>query len=170
MSNTVTLYSTNSAAAKGAATTDMFYIPDALEAWSVGFDRQFGLFRQLELDKIFDPKSRSYPPYNILRDPDDEDAYIIELAVAGFERSQLNVEVKESILTISTKNLPEYDDASTYIHKGIARRNFTRKFALAEHMIVKEAELENGILYIYLLRELPEEKRARTIDISTGLS
>lgn len=168
MSNNMTIYSTNGAAAKGAATTDMFHIPNTLDAWSVGFDRQFDIFRQM--DQMFDQKTRSYPPYNILRDPEDEDAYIIELAVAGFERDQLNVEVKESILTISTKNLPEYEDASAYIHKGIARRNFTRKFALAEHMVVKEAELENGILHIYLLRELPEEKRARTIDISTGLS
>ena len=167
MTSTMSIYNTNGPTAKGAATTDMFYLPNTLDAWSVGFDRQFDLFRQM--DEMFDQKTRSYPPYNILRDSDSEDAYIIELAVAGFERSQLHVEVKESILTISTKNLPEYDDESTYIHKGIARRNFTRKFALAEHMVVKEAELENGILYIYLLRELPEEKRARTIDITTGV-
>lgn len=167
MSNTVTLYSTNGQAAKGAATTDMFYIPNTLDAWSVGFDRQFDVFRQL--DEMFDSKTRSYPPYNILRDPENEDAYIIELAVAGFDRSQLDIEVKESVLTISTTNLPEYDEQQ-YLHRGIARRSFTRKFALAEHMVVKEAELENGILYIYLLRELPEEKRARKIDITTGLN
>ena len=167
MSNNMTIYSTNGSTAKGAATTDMFYLPNTLDAWGVGFDRQFSLFRQL--DEMFD-KNRSYPPYNILRDPEDEDAYVIELAVAGFERDQLNVEVKESILTISTQNLPEYDDSSSYIHKGIARRNFTRKFALAEHMVVKDAELAHGILYIYLLRELPEEKKARKIDITTGLS
>lgn len=167
MTSTMTLYSTNGNAARGAATTDMFYLPNTLDAWSVGFDRQFNLFRQL--DEVFD-KNRSYPPYNILRDPEDENAYIIEIAVAGFERNQLNVEVKESVLSIWTENLPEHDDASTYIHKGIARRNFTRKFALAEHMIVKEAELANGILYVYLLRELPEEKKARRIDIMTGLS
>ena len=103
----------------------------------------------------------SFPPYNVKKI--DEDNYTIELAVAGYDRSELEINVEKDTLTI--KSDKENDDKSEFMHRGIAGRNFTQHFTLGEYMIVKSASLENGMLIINIERELPEEAKPKTIKI-----
>ena len=106
------------------------------------------------------PKIPTYPPYNIKKI--DEEHFVIEMAVAGFGKQNLDIELKEDTLTISG-NLDTED--KDYLYQGIANRAFTRKFTLADTVIVKNAELANGLLKIALERFIPEEKKAKKIDI-----
>jgi len=102
-----------------------------------------------------------FPPYNVKKV--DEDNYVIELAVAGYSREDLDIKVEKDTLTIkSDKN---NDDKSDFLHRGIAGRNFTQHFTLGEYMSVKSALLENGMLIIKIERELPEEAKPKTIKI-----
>ena len=103
----------------------------------------------------------SFPPYNVKKI--DEDNYIIDLAVAGYDRDELDIKVEKDTLTI--KSNKEGDDKSDFLHRGIAGRNFTQHFTLGEYMFVKSASLENGMLTIKIERELPEEARPRQIKI-----
>ena len=103
----------------------------------------------------------SFPPYNVKKV--DEDSYTIELAVAGYDRDELEIKVEKDTLTI--KSDKESDDKSDFLHRGIAGRNFTQHFTLGEYMIVKSASLENGMLTIKIERELPEEAKPRQIKI-----
>lgn len=106
----------------------------------------------------------SYPPYNI--EKSDADSYRISMAVAGFTREDLGVEVRDGVLIVKgagTKDEPEV----SYLHRGIARRPFERRFQLAEHVEVKSADLVNGMLNIDLFRELPEARKPRSIAIGT---
>jgi molecular chaperone IbpA len=103
----------------------------------------------------------SFPPYNVKKI--DEDNYTIELAVAGYSREDLDVKVEKDTLTI--KSDKDNDDKSDFLHRGIAGRNFTQHFTLGEYMVVKSAELENGMLLINIERELPEEAKPKTIKI-----
>jgi molecular chaperone IbpA len=103
----------------------------------------------------------SFPPYNVKMV--DEDNYMIELAVAGYNRDELEIKVEKDTLTI--KSDKESDDKSDFLHRGIAGRNFTQHFTLGEYMIVKSASLENGMLTIKIERELPEEAKPRQIKI-----
>ena len=103
----------------------------------------------------------SFPPYNVKKV--DEDNYTIELAVAGYDRDELEINVEKDTLTI--KSDKENDDKSEFMHRGIAGRNFTQHFTLGEYMIVKSASLENGLLIIKIERELPEEAKPKTIKI-----
>ena len=124
--------------------------------WSIGFE---DVFRQL--DEVHSAmEGNKYPPHNIVKV--DDDHYTVELAVAGFAEDQLDVSVKDGVLTV-TGNL---EDARTYVHKGISTRKFTRTFTLNEHVDVKEASLVNGILSIQLERNVPEAERPRKITIS----
>ncbi len=125
---------------------------------TVGFDR---LARMLDSASQIDTSS-GYPPYNIER-VDDND-YRISMAVAGFAEEDLGIEVKENALTISGSHT-ETDDEKRYLYNGIAGRNFERRFQLADHMVVTGAKLENGLLHVDLVREIPEEKRARRVEI-----
>ena len=126
---------------------------------TVGFDRVFGL-----LDSLSDGSAQTYPPYNIERT--GEDTYRITLAVAGFGDSDLTVESKENILTVKgTKAETEKNDGE-YLYRGIGARAFERRFQLAEHVEVKGANLENGLLQVDLVRQVPEAKKARTIPIA----
>jgi len=130
---------------------------------TVGFDRVFGL-----LDSLSDGSAQTYPPYNIERT--GEDAYRITLAVAGFGDSDLTVESKENILTVKgTKAETEKNDGE-YLYRGIGARAFERRFQLAEHVEVKGANLENGLLQVDLVRQVPEAKKARTIPIAAAKS
>ncbi|MDH5750252.1 MAG: Hsp20 family protein [Rhodospirillales bacterium] len=126
---------------------------------TVGFDR----FARL-LDSLPDTVEtvQSYPPYNI--EADGEDRYRISVAVAGFTDEMLSIEVKEDLLTISGKS-PEVEAETTYLHHGIAGRDFVRKFQLDDHVKVTGANLINGLLTIDLVREVPEEKKPRVIEI-----
>jgi molecular chaperone IbpA len=102
-----------------------------------------------------------FPPYNVKKV--DEDNYVIELAVAGYSREDLDIKVEKDTLTIKSEK--EKDEKSDFLHRGIAGRNFTQHFTLGEYMIVKSASLENGLLSINIERELPEEAKPKTIRI-----
>jgi molecular chaperone IbpA len=123
---------------------------------TVGFDRLFDM-----LDQVADT-SQGYPPYNIERTSDNN--YRISVAVAGFSEKDLNVEVRDGLLTVTGKR--EDAEKSSYLHHGIAGRAFERRFQLAEHVEVKGAKLENGLLHLDLERSVPEEKKPRRIAIN----
>ena len=109
-----------------------------------------------------------YPPYTIERT--GENAYRIEIAVAGFTPDELNIEAKENQLTVTGKKAANDDTApqKTYLHRGLAERDFERRFQLADYVVVKGADLSNGLLTIDLQRELPEALKPRRIEIATG--
>lgn len=124
---------------------------------TVGFDRLFSV-----LDAATQAEAPSYPPYNIERT--DENAYRVSMAVASFTEHDLGIEVKENVLTVTGKKAEE--EKRAYLHHGIATRSFERRFHLADYMQVSGAKLENGLLHIDLIREIPEAKRARRIQIT----
>jgi molecular chaperone IbpA len=133
---------------------------------TVGFDRLLDLLDQAE------GNAQGYPPYNIERS--DENHYRVTLAVAGFAQKDLGIEVRDGVLTVEGKR-GEANAQPAYLHQGIAGRAFERQFQLAEHVEVKGARLENGLLHIELERIVPEEKKPRKIvinaaePVSTGL-
>ena len=130
----------------------------------IGFDRMFD-----EMDRLFENSpnngSTGYPPYNIAKLNDDE--FMVSLAVAGFAMDNLSIEKDKDVLKIEGK-APKGDDEVNYVHRGIAGRNFVREFTLAAHVNVKEAKLENGMLNIHLIREVPEEMKPKKIEINAG--
>ena len=128
---------------------------------AVGFDRLAAL-----LDSAASTDGASgYPPYNI--ETVGENAYRIEIAVAGFRPEDLNIEVKENVLTVQGRK-PANDQAKRYLHRGLAERNFERRFQLADYVVVTEAQLADGLLAIALKRELPEQLKPRQIEIKTA--
>src|SRR5215218_3905740 len=128
----------------------------------VGFDRLADL-----LDAASTEAATGYPPYNIERT--DENAYRIEIAVAGFRPEELNIEVKENLLTVQGRKTAN-DDTRRYLHRGLAERNFERRFQLADYVVVTDADLADGLLSISLKRELPEALKPRRIEIGSGKS
>ncbi len=129
---------------------------------TVGFDRLANL---LETVGQFDPSTPSYPPYNIEQLAEND--YRISMAVAGFGDKDLTVEVKEGVLTITGKRAGD-ESQPRFLYQGIAGRSFERRFQLADHMEVRGARLENGLLHVDIVRVIPEEKRARKISISSS--
>lgn len=127
----------------------------------VGFDR---LAAQLDAAARNEAAS-GYPPYNIERTGEND--YRIEIAVAGFKPDELNVEVKENLLTVTGRKAAN-DDAKQYLHRGLAERNFERKFQLTDYLVVVDAELSNGLLSVSLKRELPEALKPRTVEIKSS--
>lgn len=125
----------------------------------VGFDRLASLLETAAADG-----ATGYPPYNIERT--DENSYRIDIAVAGFRPEDLNIEVKENLLTVQGQK-PANDEARRYLHRGLAERNFERKFQLADYVLVESANLADGLLSIALKRELPEALKPRRVEIST---
>ena len=103
----------------------------------------------------------SYPPYNIIKV--DEDDYTIEMAVAGFSKNDIEIVQQEQTLTIEGKK--DKEDTSNYVHRGIAARNFKHTFALADYVEVESAKFTDGILSVKIKREVPEEKKPRTITV-----
>jgi molecular chaperone IbpA len=128
---------------------------------TVGFDRLGSLLDTLT---NFEGDAPSYPPYNIERVGENE--YRISMAVAGFSDRDLSIEVKENTLSIRGEKQVETEN-TTYLHRGIAARSFERRFQLADHVMVKGAKLENGLLHVDLVREIPEAMKPRTIPIAT---
>src|SRR5215831_13189709 len=126
----------------------------------VGFDRLADL-----LDSATAETSSGYPPYNIERL--DENAYRIEIAVAGFRSEELDIQVKENLLTVSGRKAAN-DETRRFLHRGLAERNFERKFQLADYVVVTEANLADGLLQISLKRELPEALKPRRVEIGSG--
>ena len=130
---------------------------------TVGFDRLFNL-----LDQATSDGSPGYPPYNIERT--GENAYRITVAVSGFGRDDLSIVAKENTLTIKGEKAANENGKakSEVLYRGIAARAFERSFQLADHVVVKNANLENGLLHVDLEREIPEAKKPRSIPISTS--
>jgi molecular chaperone IbpA len=130
---------------------------------TVGFDRLFDLLTQ---SNGFDA-APGYPPYNIERTGEND--YRISVAVAGFAEDELSIEAKENTLTIKGEKVAKEDKAETEVlYQGIAARAFERVFQLADHVQVKGAKLENGLLHVDLVREIPEAKKPRSIPIGSG--
>ena len=130
---------------------------------TVGFDRLFTM-----LDTLAQPENgQAYPPYNIERT--GENAYRITMAVAGFAEDDLSIEAKANVLKIAgAKGEDAQDESREVLHRGIASRAFERRFQLADHVEVKGAHLENGLLHIDLEREIPEAMKPRRIEIANG--
>jgi len=131
---------------------------------AIGFDRMANLLDNISRAEQSQP---SYPPYNI--ELTGEDAYRITMAVAGFNESELSIEVKQNNLTVTGKKTVEHKDQQ-FLHQGIAARNFERRFQLADYVRVEGARLENGLLHVELLREIPDAMKPRTIEISSATS
>ncbi len=130
---------------------------------TIGFDR---LLRLADAATRFDGSAQSYPPYNI--EATGENAYRLTMAVAGFGRDDIEITVKENELLVSGKSKKDEEQNAAYLHRGIARRAFERRFQLADHIKVSGASLDNGLLHVDLTREVPEEKKPRRIEIATG--
>lgn len=126
---------------------------------TVGFDRMMNV-----MDSLMKPESGGYdyPPYNI--EKTGEDRYRITMAVAGYARSDLEVEVRDDTLYVRG-NAPEQESERQYLHRGIAAGRFERRFALADHVKVTQARFDNGMLTVELVHEIPEAKRPRRIEI-----
>lgn len=129
----------------------------ALNRALIGFDRIFNDF-----ENRFQHSTTNYPPYNVIKH--DENSFEVEVAVAGFDREDITIEVDQGQLRIRGQRLKD-DDTSKYVYRGLAARDFERQFTLAEHVIVGDAELTNGILRVKLTREIPETLKPRLISI-----
>ena len=132
-------------------------LPDFHRA-TIGFDRMFNQLNQ----EFANSKSQGYPPFNVIQESDDE--YTISLAIAGFSMNDLDITLEKDTLTIEGTS-PEVPEGKNYLHKGIGNRNFRRQFTLAEHIEVEDAELENGMLHINLVRNVPEAQKPKKISI-----
>ena len=127
---------------------------------TVGFDRLFSMLDQVGGG---DANAPTYPPYNIERT--GENAYRITVAVAGFTEADLSIESKENTLTIRGEKQAKTEEAGEVLYQGIAARTFERRFQLADHVEVRGAALENGLLHVDLVREIPEAMKPRRIAI-----
>jgi len=133
-----------------------------IDRWGIGYDSVFSTLTELSQHKP------SFPPYNLTK---SGDSYIITMALAGFKKEEVEVFVKDRVLTVRSdiedrNDIPEEGQYGQVIHHGIAQRNFTTTFAIAEYIEVKSAKLEDGLLTIMLELELPEEKKPKQIEIS----
>ena len=126
------------------------------QSWTIGFDSMFD-----RLEKLNTQQS-GYPPHNVVNH--GEDKYEIALAVAGFSDKDLFVEQEENVLTIASKDV-DLNGNVEYIHKGIATRKFQKKFTLSEFVEVDSVKLIDGILSVYLVKNIPEEKKPKTFKI-----
>ena len=124
--------------------------------WAIGFDPLLQTFTDVSREV----KTSGYPPYNIYK---NKDTYVLELALAGFAKEDIKISVKELTLTVEGVLGAPQEEA---LHKGIATRDFKQDFVLAEYVVVKSAELKDGLLRISLAQELPEEKQAKVIEIA----
>lgn len=131
-----------------------------ISPFTIGFDRTFDTLALLANSK---QKTSNYPPYNIRKL--SEDKYTIELAVAGFEESEIDIEAAGENLTI--KGSKDQDASEGLVHQGLAARNFNKTFVLSDDMVIKGAALSNGMLYIGIERIIPEDKKPRKIDFTS---
>ena len=130
-----------------------------ISPFTIGFDRTFDTLALLANSK---QQTSNYPPYNIRKL--SEDKYTIELAVAGFEESEIDIEAAGENLTI--KGSKDQDASEGLVHQGLAARNFNKTFVLSDDMVIKGAALSNGMLYIGIERIIPEDKKPRKIDFT----
>ena len=129
---------------------------------TIGFDR---LTRLVDAASRVDNAALAYPPYNI--EKTGEDAYRLTMAVAGFASDEVEVTVHENSLLVTGKGKKD-EEEGRYLHRGIARRAFERRFSLADHLKVVGASLDNGMLHVDLVREVPEAAKPRKIEIAAG--
>ena len=131
--------------------------PNQYTPFTVGFETLF--------DKLFelDTNTNTYPPYNIVKISDNN--YVIEMALAGFSKKDVEIRVTDGELVINSANSNKKSNNNDIIHKGISYRNFQRKFTLSEDIYVKNAEMNNGMLKIILERKIPEHKKPKLISI-----
>ena len=129
-----------------------------LTPYAVGFDRIFDNLSRYTADNV---QSTGFPPYNIRKEGDYN--YVIELALAGFGKKDIEVEVADG--TLSVRSVKENSEDDSTVYRGISRRRFDRKFTMADDIVVNDAKLENGMLLIVLERVVPEEKKPRLISV-----
>lgn len=127
--------------------------------WMVGFERQVETLTRMAEDM---GKGSSYPPYNIVKH--DEDTYTVEMAVAGFKKSDIKIQLKDNVLTISGTKDSKRDEDS-FVHRGLGMRNFKNEFVLADYVEVSKASMVDGILFVDLERRIPEEHKPKFIEI-----
>ena len=130
-----------------------------LTPYAVGFDRVFDRLQDYTQHQV---QSTGFPPYNIRKD--GEYNFVIELALAGLTKDDLEVEVAEGVLTVRTKGKKD-EEGTELLHRGISFRQFNRKWTLADDIVVNDAKMENGMLLIELERVVPEEKKPRLMKI-----
>jgi molecular chaperone IbpA len=139
--------------------------PFRIRKFGVGFD---SMVDQLTSDFFTDSfqGTQNFPPYNIIKT--DDLSYDIEMAVAGFSEEDLQIDYADNVLTVSSKETEPFKDSKEpeYIHRGLAVRKFTKKFTLAEDVVVKDASMKNGMLTISMEKIVPEGKKKRSIKIS----
>ena len=131
-----------------------------ISPFAVGFDRTFDTLSLLASSRA---KETNYPPYNIRKV--SEDQYTIELAVAGFEEKDIDIELVEDTIIIKGNRQEETRDG--LLHQGLASRDFVKKFVLSDDMVIKGAALSNGMLYVGVERVIPDEKKRRKIEFTS---
>ena len=132
---------------------------------TVGFDRLFDMLENSSLGQT----QENYPPFDLIKTGENE--YRIELAVAGFKPNELDITAQQNVLVVSGRKAEESEEkGSDYIYRGIANRSFERRFALADHIQIKGADMRDGLLVVDLVREIPEAMKPRKIDIRGGES
>jgi molecular chaperone IbpA len=130
---------------------------------SVGFDRLFDMLENSNVGQA----QENYPPFDLVRTGEHE--YRIELAVAGFRPEEIDITAQQNVLLVTGRKSEEADtEGSDYIYRGIATRSFERRFALADHVQVRGADLKDGLLKIELVREIPEAMKPRKINVGGG--
>jgi molecular chaperone IbpA len=133
---------------------------------TIGFDPIFDRFERMFDDEFFNAPSVNYPPYNIVKTGDY--TYDIELALAGFNKKDIDVEYNDGVVTVKSihETKSEEDDRNgSVLHRGISKRHFTKSFTIADDVEVRGAELKDGLLKISLERIIPESKKARSIEV-----
>ena len=133
---------------------------------TVGFDNMFDHFEHMMDDSFFRGTMGNFPPYNIVKT--GENTYDVELALAGFNKKDIEVEYKENMLTVKSKKQDkqeETDEDGNVIHRGISKRTFSKSFTIANDVEVKGAELKDGLLKVSMERIIPEHKKAKSIEI-----
>lgn len=132
---------------------------DALNRALVGFDQMFDQMERRFANSV----NNNYPPHNIIRTGDND--YKIQLAVTGFNKSEVSVTVENNVLVVKGESMTTDWPAEAYLHRGLATRDFIKEFPLAEHIEVVGAQIENGLLVISLIRNIPESAKPKVIDI-----
>jgi len=147
-------------------TKNQLSIFNQLRPVTVGFDNVFDHFERMFNDDFFNVPTVNYPPYNIVKT--GVNTYNVEVALAGFSRDDVSVEFEEGIMTIKSKDRTEskkQDADDNIIHKGISKRYFSKSFTVADDVEIKGAELKDGLLTVSMERIVPENKKARVIEI-----
>jgi len=144
--------------------TNALSIFNQLRPVTVGFDNVFDHFERMIDDHNFNTMTATnFPPYNIVKTGDY--TYDVELALAGFSKDDIDVEYKDNMLTVKSKEKAKDSDVDGMLHRGISKRWFSKAFTIADDVEVKGAELKDGLLKISMERIIPEGKKARTIEV-----